>query len=712
MPEPQSPGSRRGLFSCLHSRCDDASNPGFQGTAITEALTDLIDRLYAEAFDRLPSDDLGTDRLLTTMRSGGGICVGLLDPVSNIILNTISVLPPRDSRRYNLRKTPERKRLAGAVQPDDIWSGIGRLSCHSLVRFLVSYFGCLTDQQAARYLHWACADLALAVLLVEHDLYAAAEPQLPNPASERTQAALKRAATCARHHAPDVLVRLHTSPLPQNQLLAAVPFLSPGGRNLTLGDVNTVIQLLRYQETASLDFQFNLLPHGKGVVVYGRDFSADEGKLIHTTSSVNNFGVFTIMVERHGDRFASLRGKQSSSISTMLENASQGSSSLKSCGDACEYTESLRMRLHGMIHAFYLKVFTMLPSDVLRGLMRYILFAGHCYGPMDPVSNIIISSIWHSMFFPLPSAGSDSQAYDILDTLSMLRVEVRSLNGLIALVKANSDCSMQQAMEYLCSNSCHMSQAMSTPHGFHTAAEAAQHPQHAALGSFLSSLTPHMLANLRPFLSINNGTHSSETLHQVRFILANELRQTAVQLPPKEAQMCKVAKDTLLIKRSEYKNMRLFIRSELAEVLKKYASEHPQEPKYEPSVICGVVESYYSDRDSYHVNFVAASESGDDNQLFFAELNVTCDQSKPSFCLRLRLTDMGRCYYGQTSSIKIMYPASSDYFETDITSYGIKHTEMMLDADFVFDFRRDEQFAKDAVKYCEDWKAFLELDVV
>ncbi|KAM0859558.1 hypothetical protein ACQ4PT_047128 [Festuca glaucescens] len=709
MPEPLSPGDRRGLFSCLRSKCDTE----FKGTATAEALPDLIDRLYAEAFDRLPFDDLGTDRLLTAMRSGGGICVGLLDPVSNIILNTISVLPPRDSRRYNLRKTPKRKRPAGAVQPDYIWSGIGRLSYHSLVRFLVSYFGCLTDEQAARYLHWARADLALAVLLVEHDLYAAAEPQLPDPASERTQAALKCAATCARHNAPDVLVRLHTSPLPRNQLLAAAPFLGPGtgGRHLTLDDVHTVIQLLHYQETASLDFHFNLLPHGKGVVVYGRDFSADQGKLIHTTSSVNNFGVFTIMVERHGDHFASLRGKEYTSITDMLKNLCQVRR-LKRCGDACEYTQSLRMRLHGMIHAFYLKVFTMLPSDVLRRLMRYILFAGHCYGPMDPVSNIIINSIWHSKFFPLPPADSEIQAYDILDTLSMLRVEVRSLNGLIALVKANSDCSMQQAMEYLCSSSCHMTQNMSTPHGFDTAAEAAQHPQHAALGSFLSSLTPHVLAILRSFLSITNGTPSSETLHQVGFILAKELPETAVLSAPKKAQLCKVAKDTLIIKRSEYKNMRLFIRSELAQVLKKYASEHPEEPKYEPSVICGVVESYCSDRDSYHVNFVAASESGDDSQLFFAELNVPCHQSKPSFCLRLCLTDMGRCYYGQTSSIKIIYPASSDYFECDISSYGIKHTEMMLDADFVFDFRRDEQFAKDAVKYCEDWKAFLELDVV
>ncbi|KAM0859554.1 hypothetical protein ACQ4PT_047124 [Festuca glaucescens] len=529
MPEPQSPGSRRGLFSCLHSRCDDASNPGFQGTAITEALPGLIDRLYAEAFDRLPFDDLGTERLLNTMRSGGGICVGLLDPVSNIILNTISVLPPRDSRRYNLRKTPERKRLAGAVQPDYIWP----------------------------------------------------------PATSTGHAPILRSPSCSW---------------------------------------STIYMLL-----LSLNFP---TPHPKG-----RRPPSSVRQPLHGTMRLTSWCGSTRcpclrISSSPPPRFsARVAGTSPSTMSTP-------SFSLKSCGDACEYTESLKMRLHGMIHAFYLKVFTMLPSDVLRGLMRYILFDGHCYGPMDPVSNIIINSIWHSMFFPLPSAGSESQAYDILDTLSMLRVEVRSLNGLIALVKANSDCSMQQAMEYLCSNSCHMSQDISTPHGFHTAAEAAQHPQHAALGSFLSSLTPHMLANLRPFLGINNGTHSSETLHQVRFVLARELRQTAVLLPPKEAQLCKVVKDALLIKRSECKNMRLFIRSELAEVLKKYASEHPQEPKYEPSVICGLVESYYSDRDSYHVNFVAASESGDDNQLFFAELNLTCDQSKPSFCIRLCLTDM------------------------------------------------------------------------
>lgn len=717
MPEAESPGSRRGLFSCLHSKCDDAR---FNGEDTTQELLEgLIAGFYTEAFDRLLLEGMGdkdAEKLSMAMRRGG-VCVGLLDPVSNIILNTISTLPrdfqPKLPLRRSKRQRSQSQQRQPEPEPDDDWSYISCLSYYSLVRFLVSYFGCLTDQQAARYLHWARADIATAVLLVEHDLYAAV-PQPPDPASGRTQAAFSCAVANVWHPARDALVRLHTSTLPQQLLRAAAPFLKPGGRKLTLDDVHTVVESMRYQETASLDLQVNLLPDRRGVVVYCREFNDGEGKFTHNLSFVNKgdcFNVFTIMAERHGDHFASLRDNKSS-ISTFLEKASETSQCLdKTCGDDCEYTKSLKMRLHGMIHALYLKAFTVLPSNVSRRLVRYILFAGHCYGPLgDPVSNIIVNSIWHSIVFPLPSsADSESQAYDILDPLSMLRVEVRSLKGLVALLRAaNSDCSMQRAMELLCSSSCHLSQEM---HGFTTAAEAAQHPQHAALGSFLSSLTPDTLYNLQTLLSTTNGTLSSESLHRVECILTYALRETAVVFPPKEAELCKVAKDTLLAKRAEYNDLRLFFRSELEKVLKKYASEHPQEPKYVPSVICGVVQTFFSDWDAYHVNFVAASESGDDNQLFFAELDV--HQSKPSFCCRLHLTvtHTGRCYYSQTSSVKIMYPASSDYFGCDITSYGIMRTEdSVLDADLVFDFRRDEQFAKDVMEYYEDLKAWKELD--
>ena len=88
---------------------------------------------------------------------------------------------------------------------------------------MTSYFGCITEEQATRYLHWAGADRARPVLLVEHDLYAAGLV-LPGPASERTQAALRCAAMHVCHSAPDVLVRLQVSPLPRQRLLAAAPF--------------------------------------------------------------------------------------------------------------------------------------------------------------------------------------------------------------------------------------------------------------------------------------------------------------------------------------------------------------------------------------------------------------------------------------------------------------------------------------------------------
>ncbi|CAM0885262.1 unnamed protein product [Alopecurus aequalis] len=715
MPESSSPAIRRGLFSCLHSKCDAGRSSGFKGKGVTELLHDLLADIYAEAFDRLAFEGLqgeDAEELLTAMCTGG-VCVGLLDPVSNIILNTISVLPsgfpsdhppPRRSKRLagaphkstNPRK--RKRRAGGPAQPEHVWSYISSLSCFSLVRFLVRYFGCITSEQAERYLHWARADLTLAVLLVDHDLHAAAQPQLLDPASERTQAALKCAATTGRHPAPDVLVRLHTSPLPREILHAAAPFLVPGGRNLTLHDFDIVIHSLRYQESASQDLQVNLLPDRRGVVVYCRDFSSDQGKLIHNVTSMSHggrFSVVTINVERHGYHFASLRDENSirPTFSEKLEKAFQAASHLQTCGDACEYTQSLKMRLHGTMHALYLKAFTMLPSHVSHRLVRYILFAGHCYGPMDPVSNIILNSIWYSIVFPLPSSvDSESQvAYDITDPLSMLRVEVRSFKGLITLVKASSSWSTQRAMEHLCSNGCHLSEEMHTPHWFAAAAQAAQHPQHAALGKFLSSLTPHVLDNLRPLLRTSDGgTLSSESLDQVERILTKELRETAASFAAGEAKLSKAAEDTLLKKMSEYNNFRLFIRSQLAKVLKKYALEHPEEPKYVPSVICGVVAGYNSDRDSYHVNFVGASESGgSDNQLFFAEINLPCNQPKPDICSRICLAQTGRCYYGQLNAIKIVYPPSSAYFDTDITLGGIKQADMMLGSDFVFGFRRE-----------------------
>ncbi|CAM0902325.1 unnamed protein product [Alopecurus aequalis] len=170
----------RGLISCSHCRPHDAPTVRLPDHDFRHAVQKLIDGFYEEAFDRLPrKSDAMPDllRLLTT----GGSCLGLLDPVSNIILNTLALLPyPAAS--------------------------VANLSCISLVHFLVAYFGCLTSQQAFRYLYFAGADLPLAVMLVQHDLYQ--QPHALDPDSARTQAALKSAATKANHPEPNTLVQL------------------------------------------------------------------------------------------------------------------------------------------------------------------------------------------------------------------------------------------------------------------------------------------------------------------------------------------------------------------------------------------------------------------------------------------------------------------------------------------------------------------------
>ncbi|XP_037471357.1 uncharacterized protein LOC119345339, partial [Triticum dicoccoides] len=635
---------RRGLFSCLYSgNCDQPPSFCFK----CDLLASIPD-LYEEACDRLPVDDMpaeAADQLISSMGKYG-LCLGLMDPVTNIILNTIAHLP-QDFRAnpplpHDCKRRRRSKRLAGAARPRDSWSSHIGPTCRrdtwprdaapsylALRRFMVRYFGCLSEEQATQYLHWAGADLALAVLLVEHDLYAA-ELQLPDPATERTQAALMCAATCASHPAPDALVRLHTTPVPLERLHAAAPFLRPGGPKLTVDDVNTLVDLLRYQCSALLDLQVKLLPGGREAVVYCRNLKPDEGKLeiCNSTSSVDGFDVVSIKVQRHGDLFASMRSDpqdKRSMISTLLAKAAKTSRSrglVESCnGDACEYTESLRMRLHGVIHTFYLKVFIMLPPST--GLIRNILWAGHCYGPIDPVSNIIVNSIWHSIVYPLPL--SEIKEYHIIDTLSMLRVEVRSLEGLMALVRGNSKsgCLTQGVMEHLSRKCCDLSEETHTLQQFAAAAATAQHPQHAALGLFLASVTPDVLNDLRRLLTTDtNGVVSCESLGKIEHLL----RQKAVTLdpkPPKVAKLCEEAKETLVKMKSYYNRMKLYLGSELEKLLRKYASEHPREPKYVLSVIYGVVDGSKSlDRECYHVNFVAASKSGTaGNQLFFAKLN-------------------------------------------------------------------------------------------
>lgn len=85
---------------------------------------------------------------------------------------------------------------------------------------------------------------------------------------------------------------------------------------------------------------------------------------------------------------------------------------------------ALKATLQDAIHGFYLKALARLPAGELRRRFhRSLLEAGHCYGPFDPVSNIIINTIWYDAAFP-PTFELE---LDVIVTMGLHRIENRSL---------------------------------------------------------------------------------------------------------------------------------------------------------------------------------------------------------------------------------------------------------------------------------------------
>nr|QOQ37966.1 hypothetical protein [Triticum aestivum]QOQ37969.1 hypothetical protein [Triticum aestivum] len=703
----------RGTISCFtdHGLADDPIS-----AATLEALRVILVGHYDEAFRRLPVEDMPDGLDLAQLADRGGFCLGLLDPVTNIVLNTISLLPHGFEFDANPSPPPSgtgrRIRMPSDPRNASAWHGVACRSIGCLLEFMRAYFGLLSEEQAGRYLVWARADIAMAVLLVEHELYVA-RPSPPDPRSGRTRQSLRLAAMHVQHPSPDSLVSLATAWLPPQKIEILAPILRhDGGRNrLAVQDVRNILHVLRHQEDISATATLQSPPpleEGTTSCIYLGD-----GRIAYTT-----------IVQRAGDHIASLRRPQDTQSMLISYSMAPSSAAHTTAGPRdspcayfgsldvdntrqCPYVRSLEMSLLGTIHGFYLTALAMLPSYAARHHVRGVLLAGHCYGPMDPVSNIILSTVWYDANFPLPVADRGMQARDILDTLTMLRVVTSSLHGLIALLHANSGkhLSLHEILKYLCYRKCDLATMLqphlhrSSPNPFASAAAAARHPQASAWATFLSSLAPTKLDQIRSLMisaTANNTVLSYESLTQIYNILREETR-TAMILPA--PRLCRTAVSILTRKREAYAHQQSFIRGRIEQLLLEYARRHPSETKYDLDFICGVAVAVTGHQDQcYHVNFMAATKSTSKNTLFFAEFWWAYqDQSKPSLCCPLpQPYTMGRCYYGQESARKLAYPDDSiDYLSLDITPGGLDDTEGILDTDFLyFDSERDVELAK------------------
>ncbi|KAF8656082.1 hypothetical protein HU200_060788 [Digitaria exilis] len=83
------------------------------------------------------------------------------------------------------------------------------------------------------------------------------------------------------------------------------------------------------------------------------------------------------------------------------------------------------------IHRFYLKALGSLPESELRERLHYsMLQGGHCFGPLDPVSNIIVNTLWYDHKFPI----SKQVTLQMTSTQCLWRVAARSLYGLVSFL--------------------------------------------------------------------------------------------------------------------------------------------------------------------------------------------------------------------------------------------------------------------------------------
>ncbi|RLN42725.1 uncharacterized protein C2845_PM01G39010 [Panicum miliaceum] len=580
------------------------------------------------------------------------------------------------------------------------WSTMAVASYFGLCTFLSEYFRYLTDIQARRYLHLASYDLSLAIKLVHYEHFS---PQLQRPLlpdGGKIEAALGIAALKAGHPAPDDLAGLMTARYPSDLLSSIVANLQ-GDKLLTTGDVWAIRDMLahKWPPTPSVKLEFLRRPSGDTCIQ-----GTSDSVLMQLSSCIGENLLAEISIaslhHKHPVPLAYISDLTFDStymetkLSRCLMETTRGASGNPGPAvdyDAfqCELILSLKMCLLDAIHALYIKALAILPTCAGESrFLRALLVSGHCYGPMDPVSNIILNSIWYDIASPppceMPTQDHIEAQGGILDTNPMSRAESRSLDGLVAILCSTSRLSEHEVLEYLYFWNCDLSRlcreiaCSNIP--FTAAAKAARHPQYLAFGSFLKSLSPEKLTHLHSLLQAPAGGRISHAHWiQLTAILYEESVCNAVQSARTYEAPCYLSDQaTLEISRKKraFRDRLTFVRTELNKVLHKYCNQHPWEPRYQLDIICGVHESrsFRSPR-FYHANFLASRDAAAadgrvslprERTLFFAEfweLNWYPEPSSPSCC---PVYDYHACigHYCAScefASSKIVHPPSGNH---------------------------------------------------
>ncbi|CAL5045690.1 unnamed protein product [Urochloa decumbens] len=374
-----------------------------------------------------------------------------------------------------------------------------------------------------------------------------------------------------------------------------------------------------------------------------------------------------------------------------------------------------KRKLLATIHGFYLNALARIPAAELRGRHhRGVLAAGGCYGPLDPVSNVIVNAVMYDQTFP----ASKPVTLDMVSTACLWRAAARSLYGLVSfLCTRYPSITPDQALHRLQLAGADLRVAdpnlfndegrmegsseeeQSTPatgagEAYATAAAAAFHPSPPAQKELLGS--PDAVSRIKAAaekLRMQDGRMlSSEDLEFLSMVFPKcpssdgELQQQQVPTEPVKVRKRVYARASECS--SEFWGQHERARRMVAAALDKF--NETAVPKYNLHVICGVNELVCGPevsledmeirgynpwtRHQYrhsHINFLATCEgaqcAGAPATLFFAECsnrgNGTC------WCAPVSLphpdAEQVRCIYCEHQGVRVVHPDDRNFHGRD-----------------------------------------------
>ncbi|XP_044972957.1 uncharacterized protein LOC123440457 [Hordeum vulgare subsp. vulgare] len=343
--------------------------------------------------------------------------------------------------------------------------------------------------------------------------------------------------------------------------------------------------------------------------------------------------------------------------------------------------EELRRRsLIGQIRGHYLDAISRLPTtELATTLARGLLIAGHCYGPLHPVHNIIVNSVWHSAAFPMRA--SDRIDAPVISCRTISRLVQRSLDGLVASLRhLCPGLSDDDALWHLSLSRADLRAAVASARGFRltaseleaafeAAAKAAGHVKPVALALFASSVLLSVERDVVSLLNNKRRLSSADILCLSTTLLPSPLPDELPD-PPLEERFTAAFK---LIARKRSHLTRWYTEwVEIADTaLRKYARQTAEH------YLLHIIYGYGALRDefhmvrSYHINFMAWPKNPCAREapvFFFAKallpsVSGFCEEDITLCCtVQPSPVEVDRCHTCLAENFQIDHPDDSKNF--------------------------------------------------